>query len=335
MNQIKSLYRKYRPKYFYEVIGQEHVTKTLSNQIKNNNIGHAYLFCGSRGTGKTSVAKIFANAVNCYNFNNEVCGECEWCQNLNKNLDVIEIDAASNNGVEPVRDLINAIQFPPINGKYKVYIIDEIHMFSNSAFNALLKTLEEPPSHVIFILATTEEHKLPATIKSRCLKFDFRLISQQNLELHVKNILSHENITCEPNVVQQIAKYGRGSLRDALSFTDMLLSFCNTNKITLKDVRSVSGNIDETQLYQLLKNIHDGNLQEIHKICGEISNVCNNYNILLENMIEIIKNDLINKKSSKNIFALKKFIELYLLIRHSNNVPEFFEATCLLAASND
>ena len=200
-----ALYRKYRPKTFQEVIGQDHITKTLINQIKQDKISHAYLFTGSRGTGKTSTAKIFAKAINCINsINGSPCLNCDICRGLdNTNIDVLEIDAASNNGVDEIRDLREKVKYPPVVGKYKVYIIDEVHMLSSSAFNALLKTLEEPPAHTVFVLATTEVHKLPATILSRCLRFDFRLVALEELIDLLKKILDSEkineffNISCE------------------------------------------------------------------------------------------------------------------------------------------
>ena len=180
-----ALYRKFRPDTFDKIIGQDHIVKTLKNQIANNQVGHAYLFCGSRGTGKTSAAKVFAKAINCLTpKDSSPCNECEVCRAISEpsNMDIIEIDAASNNRVDEIRDLREKVKYPPVNGKYKVYIIDEVHMLTDSAFNALLKTLEEPPKHVVFILATTEPHKLPATILSRVLRFDFKLVGEENLK---------------------------------------------------------------------------------------------------------------------------------------------------------
>ena len=192
-----SLYRKYRPKTFEEVIGQDHITKTLQNQIMNNHIGHAYLFTGTRGTGKTSIAKIFAKAVNCLTpVHGSPCGKCENCLRLEKenDINIIEIDAASNNKVDDVREIRDKVKFLPVGAKYKVYIIDEVHMLTDSAFNALLKTLEEPPEHIIFILATTEAHKLPQTILSRCVRFDFHLVSVETLMKHLANIFDKEKL---------------------------------------------------------------------------------------------------------------------------------------------
>ena len=207
-----ALYRKYRQKKFDEVIGQEHIVKTLINQIKLDKISHAYLFCGSRGTGKTSTAKIFAKAINCTNpKNSSHCLECETCKALDgTNIDVLEIDAASNNGVDEIRDLREKVKYPPVAGKYKVYIIDEVHMLSTSAFNALLKTLEEPPAYTVFVLATTEVHKLPATILSRCLRFDFKLVSLEDLSALLKSVLDKEGVKYDEQSINIIARAGEG-----------------------------------------------------------------------------------------------------------------------------
>ncbi len=237
-----ALYRKYRPRTFNEVIGQDHIVKTLVNQIKLDKISHAYLFTGSRGTGKTSTAKIFARAINCQNPNNgSPCGECEVCKSLEgTNIDVLEIDAASNNGVDEIRDLREKVKYPPVVGNYKVYIIDEVHMLSSSAFNALLKTLEEPPKHTVFILATTEVHKLPATILSRCLRFDFKLVSLENLSKLLENVLKSENVKFDEQSINVIARAGEGSVRDTLSIADRCVSFAG-DELTYSKVISVLG----------------------------------------------------------------------------------------------
>ena len=237
-----ALYRKYRPQTFDEVIGQDHIVKTLVNQIKMDKISHAYLFTGSRGTGKTSTAKIFARAINCESSNNgSPCGTCETCKSLaGTNIDVLEIDAASNNGVDEIRDLREKVKYPPVVGKYKVYIIDEVHMLSTSAFNALLKTLEEPPSHTVFILATTEVHKLPATILSRCLRFDYKLVSLEELSALLRKILKEENVAFDEQAINIIARAGEGSVRDTLSIADRCVSFAG-NDLTYQKVLSVLG----------------------------------------------------------------------------------------------
>ena len=237
-----ALYRKYRPRTFDEVIGQDHIVKTLINQIKLDKISHAYLFTGSRGTGKTSTAKIFAKAINCPNSKNgSPCLECETCLSLDKtNIDVLEIDAASNNGVDEIRDLREKVKYPPVVGKFKVYIIDEVHMLSTSAFNALLKTLEEPPAHTVFVLATTEVHKLPATILSRCLRFDYKLVSLEDLTSLLKKILTEEGVKFDEQAINVIARAGEGSVRDTLSIADRCVSFAGS-ELTYQKVLSVLG----------------------------------------------------------------------------------------------
>jgi len=257
-----SLYRKYRPATFDQVIGQDHIVRTLKNQIKNDAIGHAYIFAGTRGTGKTSVAKIFAKAINCLNpKDSSPCLECDNCIELSKasNFDIMEIDAASNNSVESIRDLCSKIEFPPTIGKYKVYILDEVHMLSTSAFNALLKTLEEPPAHAIFILATTEIHKVPATILSRCLRFDFRLVSNPIIAARIKFIFDDCKIKYENAAVDLIASAGNGSVRDALSIADMCVSYCEGN-ITYDGVLEVLGASDPQKLQSICEAIASGNV---------------------------------------------------------------------------
>lgn len=256
-----ALYRKYRPQVFSEVIGQKHIVQTLNNQIENDKIGHAYLFCGSRGTGKTSIAKIFARAINCVSpKNGDACGECEVCKALvSNNIDILEIDAASNNGVDEIRDLREKVKYPPVNGKYKVYIVDEVHMLSTNAFNALLKTLEEPPKHVVFILATTEVHKLPATILSRCMRFDFKLVAVDELVGLLKKILTSEGVDFEEKALSLIARAGEGSVRDTLSIADMCISYSGT-KLTYDSVIEVLGTTEKEKLTKLTDNILARNL---------------------------------------------------------------------------
>ncbi len=252
-----ALYRKFRPLTFQEVIGQDHICKTLQNQIKNNRIGHAYLFCGSRGTGKTTLAKIFARAVNCENnVDGSPCKVCDTCKALEKadNMDVIEIDAASNNGVDDLRDLRDKVQFQPVMARYKVYIIDEVHMLSISAFNALLKTLEEPPKHVIFVLATTEPQKIPATILSRCMRFDFKLISTKEIGNHIRQLYEKVGKKAEESAIMEIAKAGNGSMRDALSVADVCLSISD-GTLTFEEVSEVVGNISKDRLFDIFKAI--------------------------------------------------------------------------------
>ncbi len=266
----KALYRAYRPQTFKDVVGQEHIVRTLKNQIQNNNVGHAYLFCGTRGTGKTSTAKIFARAVNCNNsVDEEPCNECEVCKDiLNDNIiDVMEIDAASNNSVDDIRELRENVKYTPAKCKYKVYIIDEVHMLSQGAFNALLKTLEEPPSYVIFILATTEPHKIPATILSRCQRFDFKRVTVKDMSDRMKEICEDVNVEVDDRALNLIARNSQGALRDALSILDQCMSF-SENKIEYKDVVDLLGTVNIEQLFEMAKYI----IKEDTKRCLEILN---------------------------------------------------------------
>lgn len=305
-----ALYRKYRPGTFDGVIGQEHITTSLKNQIKNDAISHAYLFCGTRGTGKTSVAKIFAKSINCENpVNGSACGKCSTCLALNdaSNLDILEIDAASNNRVDEIRELREKVKYPPVNGKYKVYIIDEVHMLTDSAFNALLKTLEEPPKHVVFVLATTEVQKLPATILSRCLRFDFKLVGLEDLEQHVKNIFKQENIAFEDSAVSLIARLGEGSVRDTLSIADMCVAYTNRN-VTYDAVLNAVGSIDKTVLNNLASHILTG---DVHNLLNELSAVIEKG----KNIAQIAKDlanyfrDLAVVKTCENFNAILKYPE--------------------------
>ena len=237
-----ALYRKFRPGEFDEVKGQDHIVTTLRNQIETDRIGHAYLFCGTRGTGKTTVAKILAKAVNCeHPVNGNPCNECEICKKINRqaSMNVIEIDAASNNGVGNVRDIIEEVQYSPAEGKYKVYIIDEVHMLSTGAFNALLKTLEEPPSYVIFILATTEPHKIPITIHSRCQRYDFHRISIDTIAQRLRELVDREQVEAEDKALRYVAKMADGSMRDGLSLLDQCIAFYLGQKLTYENVLEV------------------------------------------------------------------------------------------------
>ncbi|MBO5525986.1 MAG: DNA polymerase III subunit gamma/tau [Clostridia bacterium] len=249
-----AFYRLFRPTTFDKVVRQEHIVKILTNQIETGKTGHAYLFCGPRGTGKTSVAKIFARAVNCERpVNGSPCGECPTCKALAdpSNLDIVEIDAASNNGVDQMRDLREKVQYPPVAGKYKVYIVDEVHMLTDSAFNAMLKTLEEPPRHAIFILATTEPHKLPATILSRCMRFDFKLLPEEDLVSLLRSVLMQIGKDYEEEALHAIARAGAGSARDTLSIADTCVSY-DRGKLTFDAVNAVLGNADFTSTVNLV-----------------------------------------------------------------------------------
>lgn len=252
-----ALYRRFRPSGFDGLIGQDHIVRTLTNQIFAGRIGHAYLFCGARGTGKTSAAKIFARAINCLSpVNGSPCGKCEVCKALadSANLDILEMDAASNNKVENVREIREKIQYPPVSGKYKVYIIDEVHMLTTEAFNALLKTLEEPPKHAVFILATTEVHKLPSTILSRCMRFDFRLIPTSLIAENIKKIYNEIGKEYDDEAITAIARAGMGSMRDALSIADICVSYKET-KLTYNDVLEILGATDSSKITELIDNI--------------------------------------------------------------------------------
>lgn len=259
----QALYRKWRPSNFDEVRGQDHIVTTLKNQIEMNRIGHAYLFCGTRGTGKTSIAKIFAKAVNCeHPVNGSPCNECAMCRAVNeqRSMNVIEIDAASNNGVDNIREIREEVAYSPSEGKYKVYIIDEVHMLSTGAFNALLKTLEEPPSYVIFILATTEAHKIPITILSRCQRYDFHRISIDTIAARLSELLTAEGVEAEEKAVRYVAKKGDGSMRDALSLLDQCISFYLGQVLTYDKVLDVLGAVDTEVFSRLLRKVLSGDV---------------------------------------------------------------------------
>ena len=253
-----ALYRKFRPTAFEDVKGQDHIITTLQNQIKANRIGHAYLFCGTRGTGKTTVAKIFAKAVNCeHPVDGSPCGECAMCKSIaaGTSMNVIEIDAASNNGVDNIREIREEVTYRPTEGKYKVYIIDEVHMLSIGAFNALLKTLEEPPEYVIFILATTEVHKIPITILSRCQHYDFHRITIDTITDRMQELMDVEHVDVEDRAIRYIAKAADGSMRDALSLLDQCIAFYLGQKLTYDNVLEVLGAVDTDVFSKLLRNI--------------------------------------------------------------------------------
>lgn len=287
-----SLYRRFRPDTFQKLYGQEHIVKTLKKQVETGEISHAYLFTGTRGVGKTSAARIFARAINCeHPINGSPCGKCPSCLALKNenNMDVLEIDAASNNGVDEIRDLREKIKYPPVSCKYKVYIIDEVHMLSPAAFNALLKTLEEPPKHAVFILATTEAHKLPATILSRCIRFDFRLVSTEEIAEHLAKILDELKRPYEPDALLSIAAFGNGSVRDALSIADLCLSYCD-GKITYKGVLDVLGASDLRIVNTLADSILTGDVKSVLGIIDKAVKSGCNVSVLAKDLTTYIRN---------------------------------------------
>ncbi len=351
-----ALYREFRPKSFDEMIGQDFIVQTLKNQIKTNRLTHAYLFCGPRGTGKTSTAKIFAKAVNCtHSHDGNPCDMCAECVALNEpNTDIIEIDAASNNRVEEIRDLREKVAFPPLIGKYKVYIIDEVHMLTESAFNALLKTLEEPPKHVIFILATTEIHKLPATILSRCTRFDFKLLPINTLVEHLKNVFNKKGIKYDEKSLHLIAKAGEGSVRDMLSIADSVASFADYN-ITIETTENVIGLSDKDSIKNILLSISKQDVSALFESVKNALGKGKNIQVLCKEMADFIKNIIMIKVGVgdysildilpgeyasyvdiANMFdinylknAFSAFAKVELDLKYSLNPENLFETTCL------
>lgn len=315
-----ALYRKFRPDNFNDVKGQDHIVTTLRNQIRSGRIGHAYLLTGTRGTGKTTVAKLFAKAVNCENpHEGNPCNECRMCKGIisGTSMNVIEIDAASNNGVENVREIVDEVRYSPTEGKYKVYIIDEVHMLSAGAFNALLKTIEEPPSYVIFILATTEVHKIPVTILSRCQRYDFKRISIETIANRLRELMDIENIEIEDKALKYIARVADGSLRDALSLLDQCISFYLGKKITYDNVLDVLGTVDTKVFSDLLQCVKRQDvsgciriLDDIESNGRELSQFVTDFiwylrNLLLVKTTENVS-DIIIDMSTENLMQLKE-----------------------------
>ncbi len=296
-----ALYRKYRPRNFRDVIGQDHIVRTLTNQMTSDRVSHAYLFCGTRGTGKTSVAKIFAQVVNCENSKQgESCGECRSCVDIqaDRSMNVIEIDAASNNGVDNIREIREEVRYAPTQGKYKVYIIDEVHMLSTGAFNALLKTLEEPPSHVIFILATTDPQKIPVTILSRCQRFDFRRITTGDISRQLKAYMEIEGIEVDHEAIEYIAYLADGGMRDALSVLDQCISFYFQEKITLEKVLQLLGAVDKSVFFELTQAVTNRDSQKALEICEQINTQGRDINQFVLDGIMHFRNLLVAKNTS-------------------------------------
>ena len=306
MSNYTPLYRKYRPQTLDTLVGQEHIKKTLTSAIELGKISHAYLFTGPRGTGKTSTARILAKSLNCKNGPTvHPCGECESCKDITNSIpiDVIEIDAASNRKVEDAQNLLEKVQYVPVNGKYKIYIIDEVHMLTNHAFNALLKTLEEPPENVIFILATTEVHKVLDTIKSRCQRFDFRRITTDDIVKHLRYISDSEKINISDDALFAIAKNSAGGMRDSISLLDQLSILGISKEITLDDVNSVLGRISFDTLLKLSDKIIESNHAGAIEILNNIYNSGNEPLQILTNLSEYFKNLLIVKTCSKDLLT--------------------------------
>ena len=307
-----ALYRKYRPVDFNNVYGQEEVVTVLKNAIVTGKISHAYLFCGPRGTGKTTIAKIVARLVNCDNLiDGNPCGKCYNCLNYLNSNDIVEIDAASNNGVDEIRELRDKVNLVPSNAKYKVYIIDEVHMLTTQAFNALLKTLEEPPSHVIFILATTEPYKIPLTISSRCQKFRFSKISDEKIVDRLKDICDCENISTDDDTLYEIARLSDGGMRDAINILDQLVAYSNGN-ITIDDVYKVNGSVSYNDLYNLINNIILNNKIEIIKFVDYLNNSGKDITKFIEELLIFLKDVIIFKNTgiSSNISIKNEYIKL-------------------------
>ena len=313
----KVLYRKYRPQDFDSVVGQEYTTKLLKNVIKDNKISHAYIFTGPRGTGKTSSAKIFARAINCLNpKDGNPCNECDLCKSFNENPDIIEIDAASNNGVDDIRELIDNSRLAPSISKYKVYIIDEFHMLSTSAFNALLLTLEEPPSNVVFILATTDIQSVPITVLSRCQRFDFKPITVENIVSRLEYVCKQEKIKITDEALNEIALMSNGGLRDALSILDQISS--KDGKIEVEDIISNFGSISSKKVYELIENISNQDINSLITNIRKFKSDGVDYRILANKFIQYLKNELISVKLLTSKYDLN-FNDMYNLIMDLSN----------------
>lgn len=333
----KALYRTYRPQAFSEVAGQKHIVRTIQNALTNNKIAHAYLFCGPRGTGKTSMAKLFAKALNCEEGLGHQCNECGNCLSVTdgSHPDVIEIDAASNNGVEEVRDLIEKVKYLPIKGKYKVYIIDEVHMMTSGAFNALLKTLEEPPAHVVFILATTEPHKVLPTIVSRCQRYDFTKVEDDAIRAKMIEILDHEKINYDIPSVNAIIDLADGGVRDALSILEHVLAYAGTT-IHEKDVNDLFGLTSTKEKLDLVKSIANGDVKDVLQRMESFIASGIDIKRLTANLLDVLKDALVYAKTEEqillSILSEKDALELSSLIS-VDRLNEMIEI--LLKAQND
>ncbi len=320
-----ALYRKFRPATFDQVKGQDHIVQTLKNQIHANRIGHAYLFCGTRGTGKTSVAKIFAKAVNCeHPIDGSPCNECDTCRAINAGsaMNVIEIDAASNNGVDNIRQIREEIQYSPANGRYTVYIIDEVHMLSIGAFNALLKTLEEPPAYVIFILATTEPHKIPITILSRCQRYDFKRITIDTIAARLSELMEKENIDVEDKAIRYVAKAADGSMRDALSLLDQCIAFYLGQKLTYENVLEVLGAVDNEVFSHLTRCVINGDVVSSIHILDEMVMQGRELGQFVNDFIWYLRNLMLMKTSGESTEAIDASAETIAALREEAEMVE-------------
>lgn len=314
----KVLYRKYRPDKFENIIGQDYSIQMLKNSIIHNKISHAYLFTGPRGTGKTSTAKVFAKTINCLNpINGEACGKCAACLAFATSPDIIEIDAASNNGVDDIRELINNVKIAPSEGKYKIYIIDEVHMMTTSAFNALLLTLEEPPAHAVFIMATTNVENVPITILSRCQRFNFQKISLENLKKQISKICDLEKIKIKEEAVEEIAYLSEGGLRDALSLLDQLSS--NEEEITAEKILENYGSISSKFVKDLLKELSEGDVSSVIEKIQELENTSSDYKIFIKKVVQELAHIAVLIKVN-NYQGLFSFQQVKKLIFELNDV---------------
>lgn len=353
----QALYRKYRPTNFDEVVGQTHIIQTLKNAIVQNRIAHAYLFCGPRGTGKTSIAKIFAKTLNCTNSQDAPCGVCENCKMAanGSHPDIIEIDAASNNGVDEVRNLIDKVKYAPMQGKYKIYIIDEVHMMTSGAFNALLKTIEEPPAHVIFIFATTEPNKVLPTIISRCQRFDFNKVSIHDIKYRLSVVCKNEGIEIDENGLMLIAQLADGGMRDALSILDQCVAYCSSH-IDVNDIRKIYGVVTSEDIGKLFYSVYKKDVDSFVKDIQKYSNMGMDIKRLTADFIHMLKDSLIldysenstlvsdmNKDMIRKYFKLapinfrikcmEELMDTYNKYTYASNALDYFEASLLKISS--
>lgn len=353
----QALYRKYRPTNFDEVVGQTHIIQTLKNAIVQNRIAHAYLFCGPRGTGKTSIAKIFAKTLNCTNNQDAPCGVCENCKMAanGSHPDIIEIDAASNNGVDEVRNLIDKVKYAPMQGKYKIYIIDEVHMMTSGAFNALLKTIEEPPTHVIFIFATTEPNKVLPTIISRCQRFDFNKVSMHDIKYRLSVVCKNEGIEIDENGLTLIAQLADGGMRDALSILDQCVAYCSSH-IDVNDIRKIYGVVTSEDIGKLFYSVYKKDVDSFVKDIQKYSDMGMDIKRLTADFIHMLKDSLIldysenstlvsdmNKDMIRKYFKLapinfrikcmEELMDTYDKYTYASNALDYLEASLLKISS--